>query len=252
MKSVKVLIFTILVISWSSFALQFSKDTVYEGDSYTTDTVYLYHNFTDTTQISITCSIKDSAKFSQYEINFWDNNYNDITLGEMPGYKYNETTYSISDSQNILIHQFQIDKCIFCPLSKGQGVRDEVISDTIVANIVVSNRTESDTLTLIGDWHDWAGAVETVAKSKTVTSLNIGPNPFNPITGISYNLTKLSNVLLEVYNVDGKLVDRLIQEKENKGQHIVYWNASKKSSGAYYFKLSVDGHVQTSKGMLLK
>ncbi len=87
---------------------------------------------------------------------------------------------------------------------------------------------------------------------KVDAQLSTSPNPFNPSTVISFNLVKPSLTSLEVYNVNGKLVASLVQEKLNTGKHSINWNAAGKSSGVYYFKLSVGNKVYTSRALLLK
>lgn len=76
------------------------------------------------------------------------------------------------------------------------------------------------------------------------------PNPFNPSTSISFNLTKQGFVNLSVYNVNGKKVSELLNEKMNAGFQSVSFNAISLSSGVYTYQLNVDG-VSISKNMVL-
>lgn len=76
------------------------------------------------------------------------------------------------------------------------------------------------------------------------------PNPFNPSTSISFNLTKQGFVNLSVYNVNGKKVSELLNEKMNAGFQSVSFNAINLSSGVYTYQLNVDG-VSISKNMVL-
>jgi len=76
------------------------------------------------------------------------------------------------------------------------------------------------------------------------------PNPFNPSTSISFNLTKQGFVNLSVYNINGKKVSELLNEKMNAGFQSVSFNAINLSSGVYTYQLNVDG-VSVSKNMVL-
>ncbi len=82
------------------------------------------------------------------------------------------------------------------------------------------------------------------------------PNPFNPTTTISFDLPKLANVDLAIYNIKGQKVKILTNEKYAKGKHYLIWNGTndnnkRVSSGNYFIKLSVDGEVQAVRKCLL-
>jgi len=79
------------------------------------------------------------------------------------------------------------------------------------------------------------------------------PNPFNPVTTISYRLPVPCEVTLTVFNSLGQCIARLVQEKQEAGYHHTVWNADTFASGVYYYRLSTDkGFVQTRKLVLLK
>jgi len=83
------------------------------------------------------------------------------------------------------------------------------------------------------------------------------PNPFNPTTQIKYNLLKADNVVVKVYDVLGKEVKTLVNERLNAGEKVVMWNGTDNSgkavsSGTYFVKLETSSGVDTKKMMLLK
>jgi hypothetical protein len=79
------------------------------------------------------------------------------------------------------------------------------------------------------------------------------PNPFNASTVISYELRQPSNVTLEVYDMLGRRVETLVNDRlYSAGEHQVRWDASEFSSGTYFYRLEVDGHSSTSKMVLIK
>jgi hypothetical protein len=63
------------------------------------------------------------------------------------------------------------------------------------------------------------------------------PNPFNPSTTIKYELTKSSHITLRVYDILGRLVSELVNERKNAGVHEVKFAASGLSSGVYFYRL---------------
>jgi|GEM_PF-6566415 len=77
------------------------------------------------------------------------------------------------------------------------------------------------------------------------------PNPFNPVTSISYALPQASNVELNVYNLNGQLVQSLVNGRMDKGMHKADFNGAGLTSGMYIYNLKVDNKVVSSKKMML-
>ncbi|KAA3614188.1 MAG: T9SS C-terminal target domain-containing protein [Calditrichaeota bacterium] len=79
------------------------------------------------------------------------------------------------------------------------------------------------------------------------------PNPFNPTTTISYQLKTKSNVHIAIYDISGKEIKTLVNQRQKAGQHSVDFDASGLSSGIYIYKLSTSsGFVQSRKMVILK
>ncbi len=83
------------------------------------------------------------------------------------------------------------------------------------------------------------------------------PNPFNPETTISYNLSRNQNAKLEIYNTKGQLVRTLVNEAQNAGKHSVIWSGTDNqnrpvASGVYYYKLTAGNYTSTKKMVLMK
>lgn len=78
------------------------------------------------------------------------------------------------------------------------------------------------------------------------------PNPFNPSTTISYNVSTVGNVVLKVFDITGQEVAILVNQEQVPGVYKINWDASKLSSGTYFYNLNVDGQVSTKKAVLLK
>lgn len=78
------------------------------------------------------------------------------------------------------------------------------------------------------------------------------PNPFNPSTKIEFTLTKAGDVSLEVYDVNGQLVETLINGYMNAGSKNLTFNASNLSSGTYFYKITANGYTETKKMLLVK
>jgi hypothetical protein len=78
------------------------------------------------------------------------------------------------------------------------------------------------------------------------------PNPFNPKTIIKYQLAKNSEVKLVIYDVLGRAVTTLVNEKQTPGTYQVEWNGSDFASGIYFCKLKIENFSQTKKMVLIK
>lgn len=78
------------------------------------------------------------------------------------------------------------------------------------------------------------------------------PNPFNPLTTISYTLPKPSHVVFSVLNINGEEIDRLVDTIQDSGPKSIIWNSKNHPSGVYLFKLVVGEKTFFSKGLLLK
>lgn len=73
------------------------------------------------------------------------------------------------------------------------------------------------------------------------------PNPFNPSTSIQYQIAGISQVTLKVYDVLGNEVATLVNEAKPAGSYEVNFNASKLSSGIYFYKLQAGTFLKTKK-----
>mgnify|MGYP005699468795 FL=1 len=83
------------------------------------------------------------------------------------------------------------------------------------------------------------------------------PNPFNPSTVINYSLPYVSDVKLNVYDMNGRRVNSLINQIQEAGTHSITWNAkdfrgNAISAGVYLYKLEAGGRVFTEKMVYMK
>jgi photosystem II stability/assembly factor-like uncharacterized protein len=78
------------------------------------------------------------------------------------------------------------------------------------------------------------------------------PNPFNPSTNIRYDLPKNGFVKLIVFDVLGREVQTLVNEKQSEGTYEVTFNASQYPSGVYFYRLITDEFSETKKMILMK
>lgn len=87
---------------------------------------------------------------------------------------------------------------------------------------------------------------------ETFKLFNNYPNPFNPTTTIKYNIPKPGIVTLRIFDITGKLINTLVNDYQQRGQYTIVFDASKLSSGVYFYQLSSGQFTQTKKMLYLK
>jgi len=83
------------------------------------------------------------------------------------------------------------------------------------------------------------------------------PNPFNSSTNIQFRLPKMTDVSIQVFNINGKLVRTLFQGRKLAGSHILHWDGTddlgrKISSGIYCYKMVAGSFREARKLILVK
>ena len=78
------------------------------------------------------------------------------------------------------------------------------------------------------------------------------PNPFNASTVISFELPKRGRVSLEVFDIIGRKVCTLVDDKLDVGVHRVTWECNDCASGVYLIRLTANELVETRKMLLVK
>ena len=78
------------------------------------------------------------------------------------------------------------------------------------------------------------------------------PNPFNPITTIKYSIPKESFVNIKVYDILGKEITTLINERKSPGNYSIDFNGVNLPSGVYFYRMQAGSFVSTKKFVLLK
>ncbi|MCX6165869.1 MAG: T9SS type A sorting domain-containing protein [Ignavibacteriae bacterium] len=78
------------------------------------------------------------------------------------------------------------------------------------------------------------------------------PNPFNPNTIIRFQIKDSRLVTLKVYDILGKEVATLVNEKQSPGVYEVTFDGSQFPSGIYFYKLETDSYRETKRMLMIK
>ena len=135
--------------------------------------------------------------------------------------------------------------------------------------ITVSNQTYRYVVTVAGSYHykctpHFPGMEGFITANPIGIKSEIGnlpksyklyqnyPNPFNPVTDIKFDIPKTSFVKLTVFDLLGGEVELLVSQRMEAGSYVVDWDASRFTSGIYFYKLETDNYATTKKMTLIK
>jgi hypothetical protein len=78
------------------------------------------------------------------------------------------------------------------------------------------------------------------------------PNPFNSSTKILYRLSYQEHITVKIFDLLGREVETLVNEKQPAGVYEIPWNAANKASGIYFYRLTSATNQLQKKMLLLK
>ncbi len=108
------------------------------------------------------------------------------------------------------------------------------------------------------NWFDFKPCVDEENDLPSWFSLSQNyPNPFNPSTTIKYSIPNVGNenfrsVQLRIYDILGREVTTLVNKEQKPGKYEIQFDASKLSSGVYYYRLISGSYNQTKKMLIIK
>ena len=125
----------------------------------------------------------------------------------------------------------------------------EINEDKTIDIALASGETETFILT--------ATRIQSVVKEEEIIPeafgiTDIRPNPFNPSTTISYFLDRPGNVTVTIFNVNGQLIETIVDGYSDPGYHNVMWNAKYNATGIYGVSVVSDERRDFRKITLIK
>jgi len=78
------------------------------------------------------------------------------------------------------------------------------------------------------------------------------PNPFNPVTTIEYAIPTKSEVKVQIIDLNGCIIETLVDQYQEPGFYQVFWDASRFASGVYFYKIQAGYFNLTKKCLLIK
>ena len=97
-------------------------------------------------------------------------------------------------------------------------------------------------------------AEKNIKPPTTFTIKQNHPNPFNPTTMIRFDVPEslYNNVVLNVFDIKGRLVETILDKELTPGSHAIRWDAKSKPSGVYFLRMNAEKYSKSYKMILMK
>jgi hypothetical protein len=142
------------------------------------------------------------------------------------------------------------------------GQFSDYLTEGNTTTLIIVNPASDNLFTTSGDFTIESVIVSDVTgSSKLSSSVNMlkdysisgaYPNPFNPTTQMSLTLDTAADVSVQVFNMNGQLVDVIASGKMASGNYSFTWDATSAPSGVYFIKTEVGSEINSQKIMLIK
>lgn len=152
-----------------------------------------------------------------------------------------------------------IDKAVFVGLSMTNGgTNQQDAANAVVQAALNMSYTDEQIAAMVarftatGYMINVIGVDDAAGAPSAIRLLGASPNPFNPLTRISFEMPAAGHVRLDVFNASGQHVDRLVDGARAGGVHQVAFDAAGLGSGVYFYRLSAGSFNDVRKMTLLK
>jgi len=246
------------------------KDPNYSGSTIGTDPALTNFEISSGEKISGTSSGKITYVFTGLNGVCRTFDADKPNIGSNPNYKmgmwvygdwsnnYLDYWFYYNSSSNVIVRVDTLDwtgwKFVEIPISDIPGSGDRLFHSVVISQ--APNGELSGTIYIDGAQYRDPSATSMVDElSSNQNSFSLAqnyPNPFNPSTTIQYQIPKASFVSLKVYDILGNEAAVIVNEERPGGTYSINFNASKLSSGVYFYILRAGDFVDTKKFVLMK
>jgi hypothetical protein len=166
-----------------------------------------------------------------------------------------QLTYDTPKTQYLLLNGRQYAEVEFTAPSTSAWMQKGMMVplNAGVNEITLDGYWEWMSLDYIGVRGSTAVGVDEAPQAPTSFALEQNyPNPFNPTTNIKYQVSDIRYLKLVVYDMLGREVAVLVNERKQPGEYTATWNAAGFASGVYICRLIAGSYVESRKMLLLK
>ena len=191
----------------------------------------------------------------------WDNINNNLPRPEYP-YLFGVSGISVNPLNHDNIFVYSYYQGVFQSHDGGQSWEDFYNESLRIGSLGRTLIDPVDTSRVFLAQHD--GSVWSITRTPTgieddpdylqpvVFSTSSYPNPFNPSTTIEYNLPEQAFVTVDIYDLLGRKVERLVGQNQQAGRYRVVWEAKEQASGVYFYRIDAGEISHMRKMILLK
>lgn len=178
-----------------------------------------------------------------------------------PSSKYLQVDSTISDTNTVEVPAGTFTNCLEIRETHFDSVGNVIFLENHFyargVGMVLNQRTKPDDQAHTDELVKYSAVTSVNEKNGITMPINFSlsqnyPNPFNPSTVISYQLSAVGYVTLRVYDVLGREVATLVNQRQDAGMHSVTFNGPGLSSGVYFYRLAAGNNVITKKMILMK
>ena len=162
----------------------------------------------------------------------------------------------IITNSTIIKGQLQLNKYVFSNGGKTVSSEENTLSLTVGQSII--GRSNNNLYSgEIGFWYQYEVILVNLDEEDNRIPIEYElfqnyPNPFNPHTTIEYSIPKECYVSLIVYDILGREVVKLVNEKQKEGTYKILFNGNKLASGFYVYRIKAGKYIETKKMVYLK
>jgi len=185
---------------------------------------------------------------------FCGNDIGDIVTGLKDGFMWGGEIHLyfgsrwINERIDILINGEQDYGDSFRAIGKYIGAIGDYNNDDANDFICRNGSTNYGTLFIFAGSPDWRVDVPLIQDQKRyIFDIKTSPNPFNDYLTIDYDLPINGNLDMSIYDVNGRLVDVIVEDSLYSGKHSITWNAADNSAGIYIVTLTLRNSKKTWK-----
>lgn len=129
------------------------------------------------------------------------------------------------------------------------GIYPDSVSDSSYFEVT---KIEGERPAEVLDWSLYGWTVKPPEVPQSTSLTRVYPNPFNAETTVEFELASESTVRVELFDILGRRVATLVDEKKAAGRHSLIWDASGQTSGVYFCRLTTTNYTEATRITLLK
>jgi len=162
--------------------------------------------------------------------------------------------YNILNKHSVFTHNWNPADSLVLPGDSFTVMVSYAPVDTnlIVDTLLIENNDKPLQIQLQGKGNQIVGIADNSTLPKVYALYPAYPNPFNPVTHISFDVPRVSKVTLMVYDILGRKVSTLVNKKMHPGKYELTWDSGDLPSGLYFYRLEVNEYIDIRKMVLIK